>query len=298
MRLFFSCLSIFLTCGTSLQCLAGDRPVQDAVTLASIANIQNREFKAQCDSRFPEYAERVREAFSSNPVNSVVIHEFIDGREYRNPMLHATLALQREMSESGNYGGVTKSDCENPEKLFKQSIAALFMNDADKKDYYSLLDWAAAGKHPSPQDQQRLSIDIEMVKERARSEFWENYPPGLVRLAAVELVRLVQQAQFLAQKIKARCNEMWPQHEIKHEQAYRAWPLSSVAATTEVNGRAYINPYVSASSNRWLSELFGAERDKQEIACQNLAVTLNKVTRRASLEHFPLLLELLTVPHK
>lgn len=294
-RLF---IAIATTLGVSVQCVAADALSEDVVVGVTIASILNREFKAECELRFPDLKERVDKAFDAAPINSVAIHEYIDGREYRNPAIHSVIALKREMTKDGQYGAAKRTDCEDPEMIFSHSTKQ-FLREHEKQDYQELLDWAANGKPPSAQEKNPISLDMKAVSNMQNKAFLDAYPSEIRSrsLYMINLVRYVQLAQFVAFAIKSQCDERWPDRKAAHDSAYQGWPYASVKALTIVNGRAYDNPYVAPAARQyWMPKIFGSDERSQEAACKDLSGTLEKVSWRAELKWFPILLELLTVP--
>lgn len=284
-------------CLVSVQSVAADPLSQDVVAGVALANILNREFRAECALRFPDLKERVIEAYDAAPINSVVIHEYIEGREYRNPAVHSMIAGKREMTKGGQYGAAKRTDCENLQVVFSRS-AREFLGEHDKADYQALLDWAANGSPPSPDQKSPIDLDTKIIAALQNKDFWDAYPREIKdrMIYNINLVRYVQRAQFVALNIKLRCDEKWADRRLEHDSAYEAWPFSSIKAITLVNGRPYDNPWVAPGARQyWLPAIFGADDKSQEAACRDLSGTLEKVARRAELKWYPVLLELLTV---
>lgn len=282
----------------SVQSIAADAYSQDVVAGVALASILNREFRAECETRFPDLHERIKEAFDAEPINSVVIHEYINGREYRNPLVYSMIAIKREMTKGGQYGAAKRTDCENPEKLFSRA-GREFRGEHEKQDYQALLKWAANGKPPSEQEKRPIELDTKIIADMQNKGFWDAYPREVSErgLYSINLVRYLQRAQFVAQEIKLRCDEQWPDRKTEHDNAYQSWQYASVKAITVVNGLIYDNPYIAPAARQyWLPAIYGSEEASQEAACHDLSGTLEKVSRRAELKWFPVLLELLTVP--
>lgn len=298
MKLFFTLFLTLLGLGTIPVTRAEEPWPADMVTKVEMANILNRELKAECERRFPDLKEKISHSFKASPISSIVIQEYLDGSKYRNLGLHIMVQWKREMTRGGEYGAATRKDCENPDPLLSHVTKESDVEN-NRQDLDALFDWAKKGTPASEADQAPLEIDTTFLKLMANEEeFWSKYPREIRErsLWNTNIVRNVQQAQLVAREIKEKCDEKFPEGRAAHDRAYSTWPGRQYKARTIVNGREYNNPFLEKIARRqWIPSIFGSDDKAQELACRDLSGTLDKVSRRAGLNWLAPLSKLLIV---
>jgi hypothetical protein len=300
MKISFTLLLTLLLLGTIPVTRAGEPWPADIVMHVGLANVLNREFKVECEKRFPDLKEKINQSFKASPINSIVIHEYLNGGKYRNLPLHALVQWKREMSEmrrDSQDSAAIRKECENSDAVFSR-VTKEYDVVNNQQDFDALLDWAKKGTPASEADQAPIEIDTTLHKQMAKEEFWNNYPKEFRdrSLLTQNIVRYVQQAQLVAKEIKGKCDEKFPEGRAKHDRIYSDWPYRQYKAITIVNGREYNNPFLEKVARRqWIPSIFGSDEKAQEMACRDLSGTLDKVSRRAGLNWIASLSKLLIV---